>query len=101
VSIVPTNFASSLAGMNQAERVESKDKERREAERARQRGRSWVFPDDQDQVVIQVEASEAPRNLKANDQEEAHEDRQSRPQYGPDGSLAGADKPPRKIDIKG
>jgi hypothetical protein len=98
VSIVPTNFASSLAGMNQAEKVESRDKERKEAERARRR---WVFPEDQDQVVIQVESSEAPRNLKGNDQEEAHEDRQSRPQYGPDGSLAEPGRAPRRIDVEG
>lgn len=94
MSIIGSSLAQSLAGLPQAERAESKDKDKsKPAERAKSRGAS------DDLVVVEVETAEAIRNLKSNDQEEAHEDRQQHRQYRPDGTLLASDQ--RQIDVQG
>lgn len=94
MSIIGTSLAQSLAGLPQAERAESKEKEKaKPAERGKGRGGA------DDTVVVEVETAEAIRNLKSNDQEEAHEDRQQHRQYRPDGTLLASEQ--RQIDVQG
>lgn len=83
-----------MAGAAQTERSQVHEK-RREASRAEEnRARR------RDEVVVKTEAVEAARRLAGNDQEEAHEDRQSHSQYTPGGERAqrGSDA---HLDVQG
>jgi hypothetical protein len=94
VSIVGSNIAQSMAGLSQAERSQVQEK-RSEANRsAANRARR------KDEVIVQTEAVEAARRLAGNDQEEAHEDRQSHSQYTPGGNTAPAGTRPQ-LDLEG
>lgn len=100
VSIVPTNLASSMAGTQQAEKVEAADKRKREVDKARAKAKPHnVSPEQTDEVIVQVEAAEAVRHLAGNEQEEAHNDRQSKPRYDARGKSR-PDEAPR-IDMEG
>ena len=89
-------IASSLAGLNQAERTQTRD-QRRPGETARDR--LARAQDEAELRVTEVEAPNAPRAVKGNDQEEAHEDRQEHANYAPDGHAQ--DQPPPRIDLEG
>jgi len=83
VSIIGTHLAGSLAGTSAAERAQHAERKREEERRAQaSRGRD-------EYVVTPVESAEAPRSAKGNDQEEAHEDRESKAGYHAAGGAAG------------
>jgi hypothetical protein len=93
-------FASGAAGSNQAERAESAQTRKRAADKAREKETDPTRDNQgQDEVVVRVEAAEAIRNLKANDQEEAHEDRVAHAHYDRRGAASQDDQP--KLDIEG
>ena len=75
------SVSQSVAGVQQAaaQRLRASEKER-QSERTRERARRQ---DEVELSVDQVELAEAVRNLKGNEEEEAHEDRQQRAQPGP------------------
>lgn len=95
VSIIGTNAAQSAAGVQQAEKVEARDK--RAGPRTDRRA---VRPDEHDTFVRNTETAEAVRNLAGNDQEQAREDRQEHPPVPPQPGASGS-KPVKRIDIKG
>ncbi len=89
-----------MAGTQGAERVEGADKRKRAAEKARQKAKPPVATQQEaDEVIVQVEAAEAVRSLASNEQEEAHEDHQARPQYNAKGRPAKIGPP--RIDVQG
>ncbi len=91
VTPLTPSAAQSLAGMSQAERVNSAGKKT-----AKPDGR----PRPADQVEIDVEAAQAAdavRNLKSNGEEETQDDRQEQDHYKPQ-----KDKPARpRLDVQG
>ncbi len=78
MSIVGSNLAQSVAATNQAQRAQAKEKEKAESKRPRD---ARSFEDAYE--ASKVQAAEAVRNLKGNDQEETHEDRQEHAGYDP------------------
>lgn len=90
-------IASSVAGLNQAERSTVRD-QKRPGETARDRFARAL--DEAELRVTEVEAPEAPRAVKGNDQEEAHEDRQEHAYYRPDGQARPDDTPPPRLDVE-
>jgi len=78
VSIIGSNLAQSVASINQAQRAQSKEKEKAESNRPRD-ARSL----EDAYEATKVEAAEAVRNLKGNDHEETHEDREEHASYDP------------------
>jgi hypothetical protein len=94
MSSLGANVAQSVSALGQAQRTESAKKRAREDTKARARR-----PEHEDEVVVEVETLRAVRDLKGNDQEETHEDREATTQYRPDGSLP--DKPHPHIDVQG
>ena len=82
MSIVPTNLAASVANAQSLERIEVREKDRKEKVRA---GAKPGTQRDPDHVVVALEAADAVRNLGANTDEQTHEDRQEHPPYDPDG----------------
>jgi hypothetical protein len=95
VSIVGSNVAQSMAGLSQAERSAVQEKREEAARRVESRSRRA----EGDEVIVQTEAAEAARRLAGNDQEEAHEDRQSHAQYAPDGRARQAGQ--GRLDVEG
>lgn len=94
MSIIGTNVAQSLAGLNQAEGIQAKDKKpapKSAAIRPRK--------DDRDLYVAQTESDDAVRALSSNEQEDASEDHKGHNNYTPGGTPAG--EPPRNLDIEG
>lgn len=89
MSSIPSSLAQSVASVNQAQRSQSKEKERADSARPRRLRDAYE--------ATQVEAAEAVRNLKGNDQEETHEDRTAHDGYDP----RTAKKRPRHIDVEG
>lgn len=89
MSIVGSNLAQSVAAINAAQRAQSKEKERAESARPRD---TRSFEDAYE--ATKVEAAEAVRNLKGNDQEETHEDRQEHAGYDPR-------LPKKHLDVEG
>lgn len=94
MSIIGTSLAGSVAGAAQAERAEVEAARKRE----RLRGPRESASRREDEIVVPVEAVEAVRDLKGNDQEESETDRHSRPRYDADGSPHEDDTP--RIDVK-
>jgi hypothetical protein len=94
MSIFGSSVAQSIAGSSQAERsqVQEKRAETNRASESRARRK--------DEVVVKTEAVEAARRLAGNDQEEAHEDRQSHSQYTPGGNAA-PERGEAKLDLEG
>ncbi len=86
------SVSQSVAGVQQAaaHRLRASEKER-QSEKARDRSKRQ---DEVELSVDQVELAEAVRNLKGNEEEEAHEDRK---QQAPPGPLPGG----RHIDLEG
>ncbi len=76
MSILGSHLAGSVAGTHAAERVQQSQRKREEDRRAQARREKDQF------VVTKVEGAEAARSVKANDQEEAHEDRESKAHAG-------------------
>ena len=100
MSFLGAIFASSAAGSNQAARAESAHKRKRAADKARDKDTDPTRDNQgHDEVIVHVEAAEAIRNLKAGDQQEAHEDRVARAHYDRRGAQS-ADKKP-KLDLEG
>jgi hypothetical protein len=81
MNILGPTLAQSLAGSTQAERVAAQDKVKPEGPRSR-RARG---PDQLDLEAQGVEAPEAIRSAKGNDQEEGREDRREHAAYQPGG----------------
>lgn len=100
MGIVGSGIASSVAGTSQAERIEARAKEKSEQAKRAQQRRQLRDQDHVDVEVTEVETAEAVRNLKGNDQEEAHEDREKHANYSPNGRLL-KDKPIKKLDLEG
>ncbi|TVQ59822.1 MAG: hypothetical protein EA379_09835 [Phycisphaerales bacterium] len=98
-------IVSSIAGLSQAERLQTRE-QRRPGETARDR--LARAKDEADLRVTEVEPPEAPRAVKGNDQEEAHEDRQANENhpgqayYTPGGQPGASDRnqPPPSIDVE-
>ncbi len=89
-----------MAGTQQAEKAEGADKRKRAADKARAKDKPHnVSPEQADEVIVQVEAAEAVRNLAGNEQEEAHSDRESKTRYDARGKSK-PDEAPR-IDMEG
>ena len=90
MSIIGTSVAQSVAGAPQAERGEARAR-KVEGERPTRRTR-----DGYDTYVTTTDSADAVRRLASNDQEDAHEDRQSQAKYpGPPA------KGNRHIDVQG
>lgn len=83
VSIVPTNVAQAIAGMQSAERQQRADGAAKapKNERARQR-----ISDELDIEVELIEIDQAVRALGGNGQEQTHEDRRESGLYDPKGA---------------
>jgi hypothetical protein len=94
VSILGSNVAQSIAGSAQAERSQVQEKRSEASRSSENRARR------KDEVIVKTEAVEAARRLAGNDQEEAHEDRQSHSQYTPGGNAAPHAGEP-KLDLEG
>ena len=92
----PSNVAQSVSGLSQAEKIEAREKRPEKPKAAQRRTRT----DETDLVTVDTESADAVRNLKGNDQEETHEDRQEHPPYDGRGSLAQGDARPR-LDVEG
>lgn len=88
--IGPT-IASSLAGLNQAERQNSRDAKRTEAEAARAKFRRAL--DEAELTVAQTESDGAVRGVASNEEEEARQDHREHKAYGAKGADDDADKP--------
>lgn len=73
MSIIGTNLAGSLAGAQAAERVESTEKQKRDAAK---RAKAAEANRDGDSVIVHTEALDPARSVKGNAEEEAHEDRE-------------------------
>ena len=73
MSAYGTPAAQSVAGLNQAEKTVARANERKRAEEPRAR-------DLKDSVEL-IQSIDAIRNLKGNEQEETHEDRQEHDHY--------------------
>lgn len=94
--IIGTNLAASAAGAPGAERAASRRPERAETTRSRARR------PDKDEVIVgasAVDAPEAVRSLKGNDQEETREDREEHAAYTSRGKVAS--RGPSKLDLAG
>lgn len=76
MSTLGTGITQSVAGLNQAQRVVAKDKEK--ADNAKPSARR-VRADRPDEVVVHVETTEAVRSLKENTHEETREDHEQHP----------------------
>lgn len=86
MSVFGTPAAQSVAGLNQAEKVAARENEKkREPAKAK----------DKDSVDL-TQTFDAVRNLKGNDQEEAHEDRQEHDHYRTDAGETGG-----RLDVEG
>ncbi len=94
MSTIGTSLAGSVAGTSQAERAELDAAKKRERPKETRSAR----PRAADEVVVQVEAIEAVRDLKGNDQEESETDRHSRPRYTSDGHANPDERP--HIDVE-
>lgn len=94
MSTIGTSLAGSVAGAAQAERAEVEAARKREQLRSPREAR----PRQQDEVVVDVEAVEAVRDLKGNDQEESETDRHSRPRYDTDATPTSQERP--HIDVE-
>ena len=101
MGIIGSGVASSVAGTSQAERIETRAKEKPEQAKRAQKRRQLRDQDHVDVEVTETETAEAVRNLKSNDQEEAHEDHQKHANYTLGGKLSKTKKPPPKLDLKG
>lgn len=84
MSILGPSLAQSLAGSAQAERAAVQDK----VKPGRQDPRRMRGPDQLDLEPESVEAPEAVRSAKGNDQEEGREDRREHAAYQPGGQAA-------------
>ncbi|MDX2131643.1 MAG: hypothetical protein SFY69_06300 [Planctomycetota bacterium] len=92
--VIGTNIAASLAGALHAERVMARPPARPAPPPKHAPAADEVLVDS-----TEVEAPEAARSLKGNDQEEAHEDREQS-QYTASGRLHHPDGPGR-LDVAG
>ncbi len=94
MSILGTNLAQSVAGLNQAERTAVSEADRKRTAKPLEPKRVH------DEVML-ADAVDAVRNLKGNDQEETQEDRRAHDGYGtaPRGKADGAEHP--HIDVQG
>lgn len=92
-SPAPVSAQSALAGAAQAERAIVKEVDRKRPSRPAAAKRT---ADGVDLEVSDVDTADAVRNLKGNDQEEAHEDRREHEGYSP----APGDETPH-IDVEG
>lgn len=93
MSIFGTNAAQSIAGIQQAEKLEAKDKKPVSKPAAGPR------KDDRDLYVTQTESAEAVRALSSNEQEDANEDHRTHNPYTPGGKVTDKDRP--SLDVEG
>jgi hypothetical protein len=97
MSVIGTNVAQSLAGLNQAERAESREKAAKPVPRPRVRGQ---LKDELELQVAAPESADAVHNPVGTGQEETPEDHQRSPSYSPAGKKPSPDDQP-KLDIQG
>ena len=96
MSLFGTPIVQSVAGLGAAERIASKDLERRRAARSETTKRSG------DAVEISSsQADDAVRNLKDNGNEETREDRAEQDHYLPQKAESPEGEGPRHIDVQG
>lgn len=88
------NLAGSVSGSHNASKLAQNEKSREKARAEKAKPRASEAQD-----VVEVEHAEAVRNLKDETQEEAQEDHQERPAYGPDGHAHPTERP--KLDLEG
>ncbi len=88
--------AQSLAGLNQAERVNPRNSETKKAAKpdGRKRDADAFEPD-----VQNVQSADAVRNLKSNGDEETQDDRQEKDHYAPQKKKPPEERP--RLDVQG
>lgn len=91
MSILGTNVAQSVAGIQQAEKLEAKKPVSKPPAGPRK--------DDRDLYVTQTESAEAVRALSSNEQEDANEDHRTHNPYTPGGKVTDKDRP--SLDVEG
>jgi hypothetical protein len=93
VSILGTNAAQSIAGIQQAEKLEAGSK------KPAAKLPTGPRKDDRDLYVTQTESAEAARALSSNEQEDANEDHRTHNPYTPGGKVPDEDRP--SLDVEG
>jgi len=98
VSVFGTSVAQSVAGAASVEHTVARDKSARTPEKPAARR---TRPNRPDEVVVNVESSDAVRKLADNTQEEANEDRQEHGGYLSSGKRSRQNAPRKNIDLQG
>ncbi len=96
-SIIPP----SVLGADQRDRNVDRAKERRQAVRPGDAPFQRALDEAEISAAGQVEAGEAMRSVKGNENEESHEDRTEHGYYNPRGQGASASAPKPSVDVRG
>jgi hypothetical protein len=96
MSVIGTNVAQSIGGLQQAERAEAKEKAK-PSPKARVRGQ---LKDELELQVAEPESADAVHKPVGTGQEETPEDHQRSPSYGPGGAKPQPDEH-KSLDVQG
>lgn len=96
---VGPTLASSLAGLNQAERQAARDAKKAQAEGPRDRFRRAL--DEAELTVVETESDGAVRGVAANSDEDAQQDHREHGAYPPAPRGATDEETPPRLDVNG